>query len=92
MGFGSRLPTPNEPPRRSTNPWGSQNPDYDDFAALLNGDAVRCAVCRCVVMKEHQRVKDGFIVCPEHGTEKAFVPTKQESHYGASSDSDFDAD
>ena len=91
MGMYSRLPTPNEPQRETTK-WGSNDPDYDDFAALLGGDAKRCAVCGRVVMQRYQRLKDGKIVCPDHGTEIPAPDRRDSYNYGASSDSDFDAD
>lgn len=65
MGLFSRLPNSNDPPKAKSN-WGAENPDlYDDFAALLNGDACRCATCRCVVIKKHQRPTKNGNLCPD---------------------------
>lgn len=71
MGFGSRKPNSNDPPKEQTNPWGSQNECYDDTAVLLNGDGKRCCVCRRVVLNSHLKVKDGKRYCPDHAPEGA---------------------
>jgi hypothetical protein len=59
MGFGSRLPTPNEP-ERATWRYGPVEP-HDDFSALLNGLARRCAGCKRVTLNQY--LADGS--CPE---------------------------
>lgn len=64
MGHLSRLPNSNDPPVPTTK-WGSQSEIYDDFAALLNGDALRCVKCRCVVITKHQTKVPGGISCPD---------------------------
>lgn len=64
MGMFSRLPNSNDPPRAKSN-WGSQSEIYDDFAALLNGDAVRCVNCKCAVITKHQRPAKQGILCPD---------------------------
>lgn len=58
MGFGSRLPTPNEP--NDSWRYGPQEP-HDDFSALLNGDAHKCRACKRVTLNKF--LKDGL--CPE---------------------------
>lgn len=59
MGFASRLPNSNEPPREEW-AYGPQEP-HDDFSALVNALAKRCANCKRVTMNQH--LKDDK--CPE---------------------------
>ncbi|MDP2741696.1 MAG: hypothetical protein Q8O66_03365 [bacterium] len=65
MGFASRKPNSNDPSKKSSNPWGSQNPDYDDIAVLLNEAGKRCCVCKRVVTNLHLKHKDGKTYCPD---------------------------
>lgn len=52
MGYLSRQPTSNDPPRKSPR-YGPQEPD-DDFSALLNEKAARCrGICKRVILKQH---------------------------------------
>lgn len=51
MGFLSRQPNSNDPPRDSWK-YGPQEP-LDDFAAMLNGLAKRCHDCKRVTMKKY---------------------------------------
>lgn len=60
MGFLSRLPNSNDPPRQEWN-YGPQEP-LDDFAAMLNGLAKRCKDCKRVTMNKHLSVMGH---CPE---------------------------
>jgi len=60
MGYLSRLPTSNDPPRETWD-YGPQEP-LDDVAALLNGLAHRCKDCKRVTMKKHL-TNTGY--CPE---------------------------
>jgi hypothetical protein len=66
VGFASRKPTSNDPPQdNSENPWGSQNPCYDDFAVLLNGAGKRCHGCGRVILNEYLKYKNGKAFCPD---------------------------
>ena len=65
MGHLSRLPNSNDPPKYSSNPWGSQNPNLDDIAVLLNDMGKRCSVCKRVVLNKHVKEKDGIDYCPD---------------------------
>lgn len=51
MGYLSRLPNSNDPPRETWE-YGPQEP-LDDFAAALNGLAKRCSGCKRVTMNRH---------------------------------------
>ena len=95
MGFLTRQPGSNEIPSSQANPWGSQDDCYDDVAVLLNGGGKRCCVCQRVVLNSHILQKDGRNYCPDHASAGAskLPPIHPEKRFwGASSDSDFDAD
>lgn len=67
MGFGSRLPTSNDPPENpNPNPWGIHHEIDDDFAALLGRRAVRCCHCQCVVSKKYVTIVEKHAFCPDH--------------------------
>jgi hypothetical protein len=66
MGNLSRLPCSNEAPVQQENPWGSQNPCFDNTAVLLNNLGKRCCVCERVIFNEYLSVKDGKNYCPDH--------------------------
>jgi hypothetical protein len=59
MGHLSRKPDGNDPPRGEW-AYGPREP-HDDFSALLNGLARRCAACRRVTMLRY--LSEG--ACPE---------------------------
>jgi hypothetical protein len=71
MGYLSRLPDSNDPPRETWD-YGPQEP-LDDFAALLNGLAKRCSGCKRVAMNRH--LIDGQ--CPVCKNEKEKERTQQ---------------
>lgn len=52
MGWFSRLPTSNDPPREHSK-WGSQSDVMDDIACLLSGTAKRCRECKKPTMLKH---------------------------------------
>jgi len=83
MGLASRKPNSNDPPKKSSNPWGSQNPMYDNIAVLINGDGKRCCVCKRVVINIHLKYKEGLPYCPDHFSEgeKNRLPTKEEQDF-----------
>jgi len=64
MGYLSRLQNSNEKINSSPNPWGSQNPDFDDFAVLLNGLGKRCRICQKVILNRHLTRIDDEYYCP----------------------------
>jgi hypothetical protein len=63
MGYGSRLPTSNDPPAspgKEKSPWLFENDLTDEVCLLLNELARRCEKCRLAVRVEY--LKDGL--CP----------------------------
>ena len=67
MGYLSRKPTSNDPPRgREENPWGPQDDVRDDISVLLSGEGMRCTTCRRVVLNEFLRWRDDRSYCPDH--------------------------
>jgi hypothetical protein len=64
MGYLSRQPNSNEPPRRTEgkSQWLEETDISDEFALLLSGDAKRCVVCRLAVRKKHLDAKGQ---CPD---------------------------
>lgn len=47
MGYLTRTPTSNDPPRaRSNNPWLEETEMMDEVALILGGYAKRCATCK----------------------------------------------
>ena len=61
MGWGSRLPSSNDPPRAGQNPWGATEM-LDDTAILLNELGRRCqGGCHRVIRNEF------LIVVSDHG-------------------------
>jgi hypothetical protein len=63
MGFGTRTPTSNDPPRPNSSPWGAD--EYlDDVALLLNALGARCAGCGRVTKNQHLREELGKKYCP----------------------------
>lgn len=46
MGYMSRLPNSNEPPRKQDNPWIEEDDFFDAVALVLNGFAKRCQICK----------------------------------------------
>jgi len=69
MGWGSRLPNSNDPPRSRSNPWGSKSEVFDDTAVLLSEAGARCCACQRVVLNQHLWLKDGLRYCPDHAPE-----------------------
>ncbi len=68
MGFLSRLPNSNDPPKNSSNPWGSKNPEIiDDTAILLNEMGKRCSNsdCKRVVLNAYLKMKGEKYYCPD---------------------------
>lgn len=62
MGFASRLPDSNDPPRMTRKSrWLEETEFLDEFALLLNGLAAHCQRCKQAVRKKHLR--DGQ--CPD---------------------------
>ena len=57
MPFGCRKPIPDNPVVNE-NPWGSQNPCYDDIAVLLNRAGKRCSKCKRVILNRYLKYKD----------------------------------
>jgi len=67
MGFGSRKPNSNDPPKDlSDNPWMSKDDCLDRVTVLLNGLGSRCSICKRVIMNRHLTCKDGIYYCPDH--------------------------
>lgn len=60
MGWLSRLPNSNDPPKETWD-YGPQEP-LDDFAALLNELAKRCQECKRVTMNKYL---NSMTRCPE---------------------------
>lgn len=64
MGYLSRFPTSNDPPRPSSdNRWIEETDAMDEVALLLNGLAKRCRQCNQAARlkyldKEHRRCPD----------------------------------
>ena len=56
MGYLTRTPTSNDPPKKGKSPYGG-----DDFSLLLTGDGKRCKKCRRVTLNKY--LKDGL--CPD---------------------------
>jgi len=69
MGFLSRKPDSNENINSSSNPWGSKNPDLDNFYILLSGKGKRCIICQRVVLNCHLTEINGKYYCPDHKPE-----------------------
>ena len=61
MGFASRLPNSNDPPREPANPWTGEDEIMDLFALKLAGKIVTCPGCLRPIHK--QFLSDG--VCPD---------------------------
>lgn len=63
MGFMSRQPTSNDPPRKQSenNPWIEETDLMDTFALLLNGAAYRCTACHRPIRVRH--LENGL--CPD---------------------------
>jgi len=63
MGYGSRLPTSNEPPRpiKEKRKWLGDNEYLDEFALVLNGLTKRCTKCGGKTHVDY--LKDGL--CPD---------------------------
>ena len=60
MGYGTRMPTSNDPPGLAKSPWGAD--EYmDDFALLLNAKGARCKKCSRVTKNIH--LENGL--CPD---------------------------
>lgn len=92
MGYLSRQPDSNEI-LREQNPWGSQNPDFDDFAVLTNSEGKRCCVCNRVVLNRHLLQNGGKNYCPDHAPAGATKPTVlPEAHFYSASGEDGEAD
>lgn len=64
MGYLSRQPTSNEPPKPNagTSPWLEANELADEFSLLLNGLAKRCAKCQRATRIKHL---DNDHCCPD---------------------------
>lgn len=64
MGYMSRQPTSNDPPRsrEDKSPWLDGNELLDEVALLLNGSAKRCVECKQAV---HVRYLDSNQHCPD---------------------------
>lgn len=63
MGYGTRQPTSNDPPRRSTSSrWLEETELMDETALLLNGYARRCRGCRRATRIRHL---DAERLCPD---------------------------
>jgi len=63
MGFQTRKPTSNDPPRaKSSNPWIGENNIVDETCLLLNDLAKRCTICKRVIrikyLDENQHCPD----------------------------------
>jgi hypothetical protein len=66
MGYMSGKPNSNERPQpNGINKWGSQNPDFDDFAVLINKLGKHCTGCHFVILNEHLKYKNGKPYCPD---------------------------
>lgn len=66
MGFCSRLPNSNDPPRPAKSRWGAQPGELmDDVALLLSGLATRCAKCRRVTKNGHLVQSGDQKLCPD---------------------------
>jgi len=65
MGYLSRQPTSNDPPKFQDNPWGAQDGIRDDIAVLLGEDGKCCATCKRVILNEHLKQKDDKNYCPD---------------------------
>ena len=66
MGFLSRLPNSNDPPKDSSkNPWGSKNPNIDDITVLLNEMGRRCKSCKRVVLNAFLKMRGDTHYCPD---------------------------
>jgi len=67
MGYLSRKPTSNDPPRNGAeNPWGPQDDIRDDISVLLAGEGRRCAACSRVILNEFLRSRGDKLYCPDH--------------------------
>ena len=64
MGYLTRQPTSNEPPRTLTgkSQWLGDTEVMDEIAMLLNGIAERCAKCKRAT---HTRHLDSNQICPD---------------------------
>ncbi|MEK7664845.1 MAG: hypothetical protein AAB361_01745 [Patescibacteria group bacterium] len=65
MGFTSRKPDSNDPPKKPSNPWGNQNPELDDVAILLNNLGKRCCVCKRVALNRYIKPIYENPYCPD---------------------------
>ena len=61
MGYLTRKPTSNEPPKKGKSPYGGGE-IIDDFHLLLNGDGRYCKKCQRVTRNEHLDEND---LCPD---------------------------
>ena len=65
MGYGSRLPDSNEPPRK-TGVWRDVGEGLLDATAVLLAGGKRCCVCHIAVPKKHLVEDEGSYYCPDH--------------------------
>lgn len=75
MGYASRLPNSNDPPRDRIpgNPWIQETEFMDSFALLLNGNARRCQACRRPARVQY--LTEGFCPdCREGGPQSGTTP------------------
>jgi hypothetical protein len=63
MGFETRTPTSNDPPRQEASPWGAREL-HDDVSLLLSGLGARCAGCSRVTRKVYLQEVSGRNLCP----------------------------
>lgn len=91
MGFLTRQPDSNDPPRDRKGRWLDTNDVVDDFFLLVSGRAQPCRDC-------HKATSNRYLYagkCPDcrPGEPPIAVPVSYEHRsYGASGDSDSDAD